>query len=65
MSAWKGFARVIGAINTAVLLFIVYFAVLTPIGILMRLLGKTALSRHDRSSFWVQHQEGENLERQY
>lgn len=65
MNAWKRFALLIGAVNTAVLLFIVYFAVVTPIGLLMRLLGKTALSRNDRTSFWERREEGENLERQF
>ena len=42
---WMKGAGVLGAINSRILLTIVYFAVLTPTGWLMRLFGKDPMDR--------------------
>ncbi len=41
--------------NTRILLGVVYFVVMTPTGIVMRLLGRDPLDRRlkDRPSYWV------------
>ena len=40
---WLGFSDLLGAVMSKILLSIVYFAVVTPIGILRRLAGKDSL----------------------
>lgn len=43
---WKGWlriARAIGVVNTAVLLTILYWLVVVPLGVILRLLGKDPL----------------------
>ncbi|MCI0484529.1 MAG: SxtJ family membrane protein [candidate division NC10 bacterium] len=53
---WMQVAHALGWFNTRVLLGMVYFLVMTPIGILMRLMGRDPLDRHlkDRPSYWVE-----------
>ncbi len=53
--AWMTFAQILGWFMTRVILSIFYYLVLTPVGLLMRLLGKDLLDmKIDRSaqSYW-------------
>lgn len=50
---WRGFAHVLGWINARVLLTLFFFLVLTPAGLIMRLLGRDPLARGDKGSSWV------------
>jgi hypothetical protein len=43
--AWMGLGEVLGWINTRILLSLVFFAVITPMGVVMRLLGKDPMRR--------------------
>ena len=54
-TVWMAGAQALGWFNTRILLGVVYFVVMTPTGIVMRLLGRDPLDRrlHDRSSYWV------------
>ena len=68
--AWMGAATVLSRITTPILLALIYFAVLTPIGVLRRLAGKGRLSPSPTGdSFWIprrgQRQRREHLERQF
>ena len=52
--AWMGLAHAISRVTTPVMMSVVYFIVMTPIGLLMRLLGRTPLKRPAKSgSFWI------------
>jgi len=55
--AWLGFSAVLGAINSKILLTLVYYLVLTPIALLYRLTHRDPLSlkRADdtRRSYWI------------
>ena len=53
---WMQMAHALGWFNTRVLLGLVYFFVMTPIGIVMRLMGRDPLDRRlkDRPSYWVE-----------
>lgn len=42
---WMGFAHVVGWVNTRLLLGLVFFLVITPIGLLMRLAGRDPMRR--------------------
>jgi hypothetical protein len=50
------FAELIGAVMTRVILVVAYYLVITPIGLLLRLLGKDLLdigtAGGDRDSYW-------------
>lgn len=52
---WMRFGAVVGAFNTRVLLGLMFYVVLTPMGLIMRLFGKDTLHRSldDRSSYRV------------
>ena len=39
---WMKFVAVLAIVNSAIVLTVVFFVVVTPIGLLMRLLGKSA-----------------------
>lgn len=52
---WMGLAIVLGWISTRVILSLLYYLVLTPIGIFMRLSGKDLLDikiQKERQSYW-------------
>jgi hypothetical protein len=40
---WDRIGHVLGIINTTIILFLLYFLIITPIGLIMRLLGKNNL----------------------
>ena len=53
---WMVFATVIGWINTRVILFIVFYGLIFPIGILLRIFGKLhyrAKPAKNQNSFWI------------
>jgi hypothetical protein len=68
--AWMGLARVISKVTTPIFLGIVYFVVIMPIGLLMRMLGRNPMVHPVRSeSYFVDRAPGttrrSNLERQF
>jgi hypothetical protein len=66
--AWMGLARVISKVTTPVFMGIVFFFVITPIGLLMRLFGRRPLVHRERDrSFWASPASGgrSDLERQF
>ena len=52
---WMKFGHVLGWINARIILGVVYFVVVTPIGLLLRLFGKDVLRMRMRpaGSYWV------------
>jgi hypothetical protein len=56
---WMGFAHLISKVTTPIFLAIVYFLVIAPIGLLMRLFGKNPL-RHqpEQGSLWLSRSTG-------
>jgi len=50
---WRRFAHVLGWFNARVLLTVFFFLVLTPAGVIMRLLGRDPLARGERGSSWT------------
>ena len=52
--AWMGLAHAISRVTTPIMMSVVYFVVMTPIGLLMRMLGRTPLRRPAASgSYWI------------
>ena len=52
--AWTSLARVLGRVNTAVFLALVFFLVLTPLALVLRLSGRDELAlRRQRRNGWV------------
>ncbi len=54
--AWMGLARALGWLNTRLLLTLVFFLMITPIGLLMRVFGHDPMDRRwrrpGRNSYW-------------
>ena len=48
-AAWWRFSRALGYVNARVLLSIIFFLILTPLGLLWRLTGKDPLARRRRN----------------
>jgi len=54
-SIWERAGNIMGVINTAIILFLLYFLFITPIGLILQLLNKTAFDRNfniDADSYW-------------
>ena len=54
---WMALAVVLGFVMTRVILMVVYYLVMTPIGLVMRLLGKDPLDRRPdpgAASYWIE-----------
>jgi thiol:disulfide interchange protein len=67
---WMGFAHLLSKITTPIFMGIVYFLVLTPIGLLRRAFGHDALVRRPKDgSYWIARAEGKagrsDLKRQF
>ena len=56
-AAWMRFAHVVGLINSTIILSLLFFVIMTPLGLFFRLLGRDALGlrmqREDRPSYWT------------
>ncbi len=66
--AWMGLARLISKVTTPIFMGVVFFIVITPIGLLMRLVGRKALvHREERGGFWMAPASGgrSDMERQF
>jgi hypothetical protein len=68
--AWMGLAMALSKVTTPILLAVLYFGVLTPIGIVRRAMGKGRLSSAAAGdTFWVtrkgERQRREHMERQF
>ncbi|MEX2553091.1 MAG: SxtJ family membrane protein [Actinomycetota bacterium] len=57
--AWMGFALLISKITTPIFMGITFFLVIGPVALIMRLMGKNPMTRHENDgSFWVPRPEG-------
>lgn len=55
--SWMKFAYVLGWVNTRIILLLVFFLIFTPIGLVLKLLGKDLLDRKiekDKETYWHQ-----------
>lgn len=50
---WMGLAAAMSKVTTPIVMGIVYFVVVTPIGLLRRLAGKNSVRRQPATTFWV------------
>jgi len=52
--AWMGLAHAISRVTTPVFMGVIFFLILTPVGLVMRLFGRNPLQRKDvNHSYWV------------
>ena len=65
--AWLAFARVLGRVNSAIFLFLTFFLVLTPLGLVLRLFGRDELRRRGPApeSMWTPYPERNRDARHY
>ena len=50
---WMRFGEALGWLNTRIILSLVFFLVVTPIGLLMRLFGRSPIATAKRESYWT------------
>ncbi len=62
---WLSFGKALGTVNTYIILTLVFIFVVTPIGLLKRLLGKDFLRDNPPGSLWIERKGKEDLERQF
>jgi len=66
---WMTFSIVMGWFMTRVILFVLFFLILTPTALLLRLLGKDLLNmkfdRNSSQSYWLPRQKGESRKPDY
>ena len=63
---WMQFAVLLSKVTTPIFMAVVYFVVLTPIGLVMRAFGKDSLRTRTRGSRWViRSGAASSLERQF
>lgn len=59
--AWLKFAELLGAINSKILLFIVFYLVLTPMGFIARVFGFDPMKRkHKPDSYYIKREKNIN-----
>ena len=51
---WMRFAEIIGWINTRILLIVIFYLVVTPLGLVMRLFRRVPLDMAQRDSYWTE-----------
>jgi hypothetical protein len=53
--AWMRLAHVLGYVNSRILLFLMFYGIVTPYGLLSRLFGRDVLNRRGkkRESYWI------------
>ena len=51
--AWMRLGEALGWLNTRILLSLVFFLVVTPIGLVLRLFGRSPLDTRPRESYWT------------
>ena len=64
---WMTFAVILGWVMTRVILSIVFYLIMTPIGLITRLLGEDflALNRKDSNSYWNYRDSSKELNQDY
>lgn len=50
---WMGFALALSRVTTPIVMALLYFLLLTPFGLVMRLVGYRPLVRPDGESYWI------------
>jgi hypothetical protein len=67
--SWMGLAALLSKVTTPIFMGIVYFLMLTPLGVVLRLLGRHPLGRpNSTNSVWVSREPGQrrsDLQRQF
>lgn len=58
---WMAFGLLLSKVTTPILMGLIYFVVITPMGLAMRAFGRHPLKATDRNgSFWVKHESSSN-----
>ena len=66
--AWMGLASVLGWINSRIILLLLFYGVITPIGLIVKLVGKDLLGKkidHACASYWVAREKVSGYDRQF
>jgi glucan phosphoethanolaminetransferase (alkaline phosphatase superfamily) len=65
--AWMRLAYVLGYVNSRILLFVMFYGIVTPYGLVARLFGRDALSRRGkgRESYWIMREKTKQTREQF
>ena len=65
--AWMKFASILGYINSRVLLFVLFYFLITPYGWISKLFGRDALNRRGKSrdSYWIPRENSRQTKEQF
>jgi Saxitoxin biosynthesis operon protein SxtJ len=66
-NAWMKFASILGYINSRVLLFLLFYLVITPYGLIAKLFGRDVLNRRakSRESYWIPRENSRQTKEQF
>ena len=64
---WMGIAGVLGYVNSRILLTILYYGLLTPYGLISRVIGRDPMDRRGpkRDTYWVKRKETRQTQQQF
>lgn len=65
LSIWISFWKTVGTINTYIILSIVFFFLITPIGVIRRVITKNPIKTGASDSYWIKQEENEEMERMF
>lgn len=65
LSIWMSFWKTVGTINTYIILSIVFFFLITPIGVIRRGITKNPIKTGASDSYWIKQEEDEEMERMF
>ena len=51
---WMRLAEILGWINTRIILLVIFYLVVTPLGLIMRAIRKSPLDQGERDSYWTE-----------
>ena len=65
--AWMRLAYVLGYVNSRILLFVMFYGIVTPYGLVARLFGRDVLNRRGkrRESYWIMREKTKQTREQF
>lgn len=63
---WMSLSKILGTISTSLILIILYYVIITPIAVILKIFGKNVLGLKSEDSYWIKNIETEHdWEKQY
>lgn len=63
---WMALSTILGTISTKIILIVLYFMIITPISVTLKIFGKDVLSLKSKKSYWIKYLNiNQDYEKQY